>query len=453
MPGHKGKTGTSSGARFLKKNLYRWDVTEIAGLDNLHEPRGVIKRSQEMLARIYGADKSFFLVNGSSSGIIAMILAAVKPGQKLIVSRASHKSVLAGLVLSGASPVYVIPEADNELGVYTQVSHSEVKDRIEKNSDAKAVLLTNPTYQGFCPDVAAISRRAKEKGLLLLVDEAHGPHFGFSKNLPASAGKLGADVWVQSPHKILTSLTQTAWLHMKGNVIEAWELSDAINLVTSTSPSYIFMASLEQARLLMQKRGKCLAERIFEIASYARYHINLETAFRCVGEEVRSKNGIYDIDLSRLMVNVSQAGYSGFEVEKILRQKFNIYAEYADFFNVYFLLGFSSTRREVKRLVSALASFKAKKRTVDLPVVPKELPMRLLEPRDAFFAEGEYVSLSAAKGRVLKRALVPYPPGIPLVMPGELLEPHHIELIGNFKKAGGDIQGLGPDNRVLVVKE
>lgn len=453
MPGHKGRRIPDTGAKILQKNLYRWDVTEIPGLDNLHAPRGAIKRSQRLLARLYGADRSFFLVNGSTSGVIAMITAAVKPGQKLIVSRATHKSLLWGLIISGALPVYVMPELNKELGVYTQVTPNRVEERINSHSDAGAVLLTNPTYQGFCPDLREISDLAKKKGLSVLVDEAHGPHLGFSPALPSSAGELGADAWVQSPHKILTSLTQTAWLHMKGSKLKADELAEAVSLVTSTSPSYILMASMELARLVMEKKGKELVENCLETASYARYRINLKTPFSCVGKEMRQRNGIYDIDLSRLMVNVSQAGYSGFEVETILRQNFNIYAEYADFCNVYFLVGFAHTKKHMNKLVRALAAFKPKKRSFAFPLLPEELPAKHLKPRDAFLAEGEYLPINEARGRILKRALVPYPPGIALAMPGELLESCHIKWAASFIKAGGELQGLGAGNRVWVVKE
>jgi arginine decarboxylase len=454
MPGHKGRVGKSAGDKYLLKNLYKWDVTELDGLDNFHEPRGVIKESQQLLARLYNSDKSFFLVNGSTSGVIAMICAAVKSGQKLLLSRASHKSALSALVISGASPVYVMPEIDEELGVYTQITPEKVKEQIDINPDAKAVFLTNPTYQGFCPDVAEISAVAKEHGMLVLVDEAHGPHLGFDPGLPPSAGKQGADGWVQSPHKILTSLTQSAWLHLKGSKLDSDRVSDFISLVTSTSPSYILMASLEQARLLMQRRGKRLVRKSYSMASYARDRINRDTPFRCVGREVCGKNGIYDIDLSRLMVNVSSSGYTGFEVERTLRQNFNIYAEYADFGNVYFLVGFANSPGEIRNLVKALAAFKPKSGFLPpFPLIPKQLPERALEPRQAFLSEGEQILLKTARGRIVKKALVPYPPGIPLVMPGEVLDSNHINLVREYKRAGGDIQGLGSDGCIFVVKE
>jgi lysine decarboxylase len=453
MPGHKG--GRGPGHKFKKsfqKNLFRWDVTEIPGLDNLHDPRGVIKRSQELLARLYNADRSFFLVNGATSGVIAMMGAALGPGDKVILSRACHKSVISALVITGASPVYTMPRWDRELGVYAGIEAENLEESIKQNPGAKAVVITNPSYQGFCPDIGRISAAAVDRGLKVLVDEAHGPHFAFSPLLPPSAGNFRVDAWVQSPHKMLCSLTQSAWLHIKGKGLDAEKLKSYIKLVTSTSPSYVLMASLDYARALMERHGKYLAEKALALAERARKLINLHTPFYCVGSEVKGRSGIFDIDLSRLMVNVSCAGFTGFEVDRALREEFNIYSEYSDSCNVYFLVTFSNSRRDVIKLVKALSSFKRKKRIIEFPAMPETLPPRATEPREAFLAGGEQVPLEYSRGRVLKEALVPYPPGVPLLMPGEVMEQVHIELINNLRAGGGYVQGAGPEG-VWVVKE
>jgi arginine decarboxylase len=449
MPGHKGREW---GRVFkdLKESLYNWDVTEIPGLDDLHQPRGPIKRAQEKLAMIYGADNSYYLVNGASSGVIAMMGAVLEPGDEILISRGSHRSVLSGLILTGARPVYVMPERDEDLGVYTQVTLKAVAETLNKNPKVKGVFLTNPVYQGFCPDLQAISGLVHDKKSVLLVDEAQGPHFGFSSALPSGAGKV-ADAWVQSPHKMLTSFTQSAWLHVKGNRIDRERLKHHLRLVTTTSPSYVLMASLDVARAVMEARGNVLTERALELADNARRCINKFTHFYCVGQEIRGQKGIYDIDLSRLMVNVSRAGYTGYEVEKILRKWFNIYAEYADLYNIYFLVTFSNTKSDIRQLIRALSRLKARAELQKLIPWPDKLPRKVLEPRDAFYSQGEYLSLKHSQGRIIKEALVPYPPGIPLLMPGEVMDEEHIDLLTALIKSEGYCQGMTPEGFVQVV--
>jgi len=468
MPGHKGGSGVFSDfSRLFKKNLFRWDVTELSGLDDLHEPGGVIKKAEQKLARLYGADKSYFLVNGSTSGVLAMMGAALNPGDGVIISRASHCSVLSGLVLTGAKPVYVLPGWHEELGVYTQITPRVMRKVIKKNPGARAVVITNPTYQGFCPDLKEICEIARENNMLVLVDEAHGPHLAFSRLLPPSAGDFDVDAWVQSPHKMLSSLTQSAWLHVKGGRIDEERLSSYVSMVTSTSPSYPLMASLDYARAMMESRGRHLAGKALIMAEEARNFINTYTGFYCAGHELRGKEGIFDIDLSRLIVNVSGAGFTGFEAESLLRRKFNIYAEYADLCNVYFLITFGNKKKDIKTLLNALirTSYQAprdlnpdsRQDNVNIGELPglysrimKKLPQKAMEPREAFVRPGEWVPLKRAAGRIVKKALVPYPPGVPLLMPGEIMENEHADLIENLVEAGCTVQGTHKGSKIYV---
>lgn len=471
MPGHKG-----SGRFFedlgelFKKNLFRWDVTELPGLDNLHEPDGAIKKAEEKLAKLYGADRSFFLVNGSTSGVLAMMGAALNPGDSVIVSRASHRSVLSGLILTGAKPVYVMPEWHEGLGVYTQITPAALRRVIKKNPGARAIVVTNPTYQGFCPDLKEICEIARQNNMLVLVDEAHGPHLAFSPHLPPSAGDFDADAWVQSPHKMLFSLTQSAWLHVTGDRMDNEKLSSYLGMVTSTSPSYILMASLDWTAALMESRGRYIVEKALNMAEKARDFINRHTCFYCAGDELKGGAGIFDIDLSRLLVNVSEAGFTGFAAEYLLRRKYNIYAEYADLCNVYFLVTSANGSIDIKNLMDALSDismhvkyknsrYSGKERQqrtnihdllLKLSVVMKKLPQKAMEPREAFFSKSEWVPLKRASGRIVKKALVPYPPGVPLLMPGEIAENEHIELIEMLLKAGCTVQGVDKKNSVYV---
>lgn len=453
MPGHKGKGLGKKASKVFKDNLFSWDITEIPGFDDLHQPMGIINEAQEHLANLYNADKSYFLVNGATSGILAMMGAALMPKDTIILSRASHKAVLSGLVLTGASPVYVMPELDTNLGVYTQITPKALSDISKKNSQSKAVLVANPVYQGFCPDLRGICQVLQKTDNLLLVDEAHGPHLGFSPKLPKSASNYRVDAWVQSPHKMLSSFTQSAWLHIKGNHIDKDRVQEYLQMVTSSSPSYILMASLDFARALMERKGKALLEKTLYMAKIARQHINTKTPFYCVGTEIKGQKGIYDIDLSRLMVNVSKAGYTGYDVDKILRQRFNIYPEYSDFYNVYFLISLGNTKEDIEQLMCALSCFRKKGKPKSFTPLPKSLPQKIMEPRQAFYTKGQYIALKNARGRIAKQPLVPYPPGIPMIMPGEVIEDIHIDMILNILSAGGSCQGVKQQNKVSVIME
>jgi arginine decarboxylase len=454
VPGHKGKGLSGHVSKcFFDKNFYRWDVTEVYGLDNLHEPSGPIRYSQARLAKLYGADTSYFLVNGSSSGIVAMIGSCLKPNQKIIVPRTCHKSIISGLILSGAVPEYIVPEWDANLGVYTQISPKKVKNAFLKNPDAKAALFANPEYLGFCTDLEMIRKITDEYGAFLLVDEAHGPHFAFSPMLPKSAGQIKADVWVQSPHKMLFSLTQSAWMHVKGNHIDVEKLKQYINLITTTSPSYILMSSLDQTREMMEKQGKYLVEKAVMLSERTRQRINAHTQFYCVGSEIKGYKSIYDIDLSRLVVNVSCAGYTGFEVKRALRKRFNIIAEYADKCNVCFLVTFFNMAEDMRKLVYALSTFKKMKTSKSISPLTASLPKKALEPREAFLSDGEWVLFGDSVGRIVKRAIVPYPPGIPILMPGEVIEPEHLYIVKELLRSGASCHGLRGGNEVFVTRE
>lgn len=453
MPGHKGGKGILRKFKSaFQDNIFKWDVTEIPGLDNLYEPEGVIKKSQQLLAKLYDADESFFLVNGTSSGILAMLGSALNEGDTVIVPRSSHKSVMSGIVMTGANPVYVMPRYSKGLGIHTQVDADDVVATINEYPDAKAVLITNPNYQGFCSDIKKISKAAKDNCMLFLVDEAHGPHFYFNNKLPLSAGEVGADAWVQSPHKMLCSMTQSAWLHVKGNCINTNRVKNCLELVTTTSPSYILMASLDYSRAIMEKHGHILIDYAFDLANSARKLINKLTPFYCIGSEIKGFYGIKNIDTSRLSVNVSCAGYTGYEVENILRKKFNIYAEYADYSNVYFLTNFSNTRSDIKKLIKALVSIKKSKCKIKPINFTTTLPKVALNPRKAFLADGQFIPLKKSKGRIIKQAIVPYPPGIPLLTPGEIIEEEHIDIIENLKSVGSSVKGL-KNNSICVIRE
>lgn len=440
-PGHKGKNPYLEIGELLGQNIFSWDLTEIEGLDDLFDPTDAIKKAQDLLSDLYGAYRSFFLVNGTTSGIIGMMTSVLKPGDKVLIPRNCHTSIISGLIITGAIPIYLQPEKCDKLGVYAQILPETVEKALDKNPDAKALILVNPSYQGFCSNLEKIVSIARKRGIFILVDEAHGPHFALNPRLPASAGNFDVDIWVQSPHKMLSSFTQSAWLHTKGKRVDKGKLKEGINLNTSTSPSYILMASLDMTRALMQEKGEALWDGVISISDFARCKINEKTCFYCVDKTIIGKYGIYDIDPCRLMVNVSSAGFTGFEVDKILREKFLIYPEYADYFNVYFLITYCNSKQDMIKLIKALTYFK--KREYIIPrYIHEVIPKSVLSPREVFFTNSKSVVLDKSCDMVASDAIIPYPPGVPLIMPGEIIQKAHINIIKTLVSAGGNCRGL-----------
>lgn len=450
-PGHKGKNPYPECGKLFEKNIFAWDLTEIEGLDDFFEPEGAIKKAQELLSNLYRTYKSFFLVNGTTSGIIGMMASVLKPGDKVLVPRNCHTSILSGLIITGAIPIYLQPEKCDSLGVYTQILPETVEKVLDRNPDAKALIIVNPLYQGFCPNLKRIVSIARKRDVFILVDEAHGPHFALNPRLPASAGDFDVDIWVQSPHKMLSSFTQSAWLHTKGGRIDEEKLKKSINLNTSTSPSYILMASLDMTRALMQEKGETLWDDVISISDFARNKINKKTCFYCVDKTIVKKHGIYDIDPCRLMVNVSSAGFTGFEVDKILREKFYLYPEYADYSNVYFLITYCNSKQDMVKLIKALSYFK-KKNHIKPRNLPEVIPKSVLSPREVFFTDSKLVNLNESCGMVAKDAIIPYPPGVPLIMPGEIIQEQHIKIIKTLVSVGGNCRGLKKGHVSVVEK-
>lgn len=449
-PGHKGKNPFLDEGKKFMENLFSWDLTEIAGLDDLFEPKGAIKLAEELLADLYKARKSFFLVNGATSGILGMMTSILKPKDKVIIPRNCHTSIISGLIITGAIPVYITPEKCKTLGVYTQITSEKVEEVLEKNPDVKAIIITNPVYQGFCPDLEKIITISKKRGLYVLVDEAHGPHFALNSKLPDSAGDFDADIWVQSPHKMLSSFTQSAWLHVKGDISDDI-IRKSIGLNTSTSPSYLLMASLDMTRALMEEKGRDLWDESIMLSDFAKREINEKTCFYCVDNTIIKKYGIHDLDPCRLMINVSLAGYTGFQVDEILRDKFSIYAEYADFCNIYFLITFCNSKEDVIKLIKALSFFKEKE-PINMIPVPEISEEPKITPRDAFFAKQNLMPLKKSCGMISKDAIFLYPPGIPIIMPGEIIQDGHIKAVESLISSGGKCRGLKDGYISVVIK-
>jgi arginine decarboxylase len=469
-PGHIQGHGADRAFReFVGDNILAIDLTPMPGIDDLLQPTEALKEAQELAAEAYGADRTFFLINGSTSGNQCMMMAAVNPGDKIAVPRNSHKSMLGGLIMSGAEPIYMQPAVDQEMHMDNAVTPQTVERTIDAHPDLEAVYLVSPTYYGVAADLEGIERIVHSRGKLLLVDEAWGPHFHFHPALPISATAAGADLCINSTHKMLSAFSQCAMLHQIGERVRLDRLKAVLKMFLSTSPNLPMVASLDVARRQMATEGAALLSRTIDLAQDARRRLNEIAGVACFGEEIQGREGIFDLDPTKITVRVTGLGYTGYEASEILRRRYNIQVELADLFNVVALFTIGTTREAAERFVTAFEEMARDERPVDiyapsgilerrlkrgtyhLPPIP---PMRML-PRDAFLAESEAVSFRASAGRICAETVSPYPPGIPVISPGEEITPEIIDYLRLELKAGVRIQGPSDDalRTIRVVRE
>lgn len=439
-PGHKGGVGISPVlSNLLGKQLFQADLTELTELDNLFTPQGAILAAQELASETFGADKTWFLINGSTCGIAAAILATCNPGEKIILPRNIHSSAVTGLILSGAIPVFINPEYDSVLDIAHCVSPLSVATALEQHPDAKAVLVVYPTYYGVCGDLNAIAHITHNHNLPLLVDEAHGAHFAFHPQLPTAALAAGADLTVQSIHKVLGAMTQASMLHIKGNRINPKKISSALQLVQSTSPSYILLASLDAARHQMAIHGRELMSKALNLATIATNEINQIPGLTVLD--------MPNSDTTRLTVKVTELGMSGFAAEEILDTKLGVTPEFATWQHLTFIITFGNRLSDIQQLVKAFMSL-----SQSPPSTPFSQPkssiwqhitnnLPSLSPREAYFAPWETVPIDKAIHRISTEIICPYPPGIPVLMPGEVITKDVLEDLQAIQSMGGLITG------------
>lgn len=467
-PGHKHGKGVHQQFReFLGTNTLSIDLTQILGLDDLQQPTGVLKEAHQLAAQAYGADLSYFLVNGSSSGNHAMLLAVCNPGDEVILPRNAHKSVASGLIFSGVIPRYMMPEFDEELQVDHTVTVDTVKRALMDYPNAKAVMIVSPTYYGATADLCSIVKLCHEAGKALLVDEAWGPHLHFHPNLPISATEAGADLVVNSTHKLLGALSQSSILHCREGIVDAGRLEAVIRLFLSTSPSCLLLASLDVARMQMVTEGEELLDQTIALANDMRVKLNKIPGLYCLGKEIVGRPGVYDWDPTKLTVTARDIGYTGYEIEKIMRYKYLIQLELADLFNTIALITIGTSKEEGVKLVEAFQAIALKAtdsqgtngdsllklrehRRVTLP----DWPSQRLTPREAFVAPHKVVPIKEAAGMISTELVTPYPPGIPIVCPGEELTKDLIEYLFVEIEEGSRITGLADSNfeTIRVVK-
>ncbi len=424
------------------------DITEIPGADCLHSPDGIIEKAQALAARAFGAEESFFLVNGSTSGVYAMIRAVAGPGDKLIIDRDCHRSVLYGLALVQGEPVFVKPRRNNASGLPAGVGEEEVREALQKHPDARGVLLTRPNYYGAAPNLKKIAESCHQHGIPLLVDEAHGAHFIFHPRLPETAMEQGADVCVQSLHKTLPALTQTALVHRrKGSLVSQGRLAASVSMYQTTSPSYVLMASIDTARSFMENKGEELYDNLLE--SLDQFDQRLSQRKGIKRAEVRSER--VESDPTRLVISVSGTGRDGFQAEALLRRETGVVSEMADPEHVVLITTPFHRQEDFIRLEKALEKlesspdFKTKglgtfRESLSLPLPPE--PERVIPLWKALWGRTRTVSLSSGEGAVCGQALVPYPPGIPLIYPGERISREAVNYLEALLKMGGTVHGV-----------
>lgn len=477
-PGHK----QGLGAHPLLKRLIteaglRQEVSLMEELDDLHEPAGCIKEAQELAAELWGAKESLFVINGTTGAIQAMLVGTLSPGDKVLVPRNAHRSIMGGIILAGAVPIYIQPEIDTRLGIAMGLSVVTVQKAIKEHPEAKALVAVYPTYYGFCCDLQRIGELVHEANMLLLVDEAHGAHLRFGKDLPKQAIELGADVAAQSTHKLLGSMTQTSMLHIGSNRVEAERIRQAASLLQSTSPNQLLLASLDIARLQMAQEGTQRVNRAVELAQWLRKKINEIPGLYCPGKEIWagqeagqlmagsqdfSDVGAVALDWAKVTVNLAGLDISGQEAELLLRHQWKVQCELSDPENLLFIISMADTQREADRLLRVLQELAVKHlatktankddsgiaeeqvcKKADNICHMAEMPVAVqrMNPREAFFAPIRTVALEEAIGCICGETIAFYPPGIPVLCPGEEITEALLEYIRFYQAKGMRLSG------------
>ncbi|HXN08691.1 MAG TPA: aminotransferase class I/II-fold pyridoxal phosphate-dependent enzyme, partial [Candidatus Acidoferrales bacterium] len=449
-PGHKHGVGMHERLRdFIGENVLKLDLTQVRGLDDLHAPHGPIQEAQELAAAAYGADCSYFLVNGSTAGNQAMLMAALRPGDSVLLPRNSHKSATSALIMSGGTPVYIRPEVDGALHIDHCVTPATVSLALEAHPDVTAVFITSPTYYGATADLAAIERIVHERNKLLLVDEAWGPHLHFHEELPLSATSAGADMCVNSTHKLIAGMSQAAMLHTCGPRVDQGRLRSTLRLLQSTSPLLVMLASLDVARMQMATEGRELLSQALSLARHARQRLNTIQGIRCIGREQIGKPGVAGYDETRIVITVKDLGYTGYEASEILRTQFDVQVELADLYNIVALVTIGDRQHDLDRLVNAVeelskASHREQRkpgngiarRLLNIDSELPKIPEQVMTPREAFLADHVEIPFSTSAGHVSAEVVTPYPPGIPILCPGERISQETVDYLRLELEAG-----------------
>jgi arginine/lysine/ornithine decarboxylase len=448
IPSHKfGRAVHPKWKDYAGDAIFKMDLCELEGLDDLHNAEGVIAEAQALAADAWGADRSFFLINGTSSGIVAAICSAIGPEEKIIVPRNAHKSVVSGLIISGGTPVYAMPDVWREKGLVGGLAPAEVERLLDENPDAKAVFAVSPTYHGICSDIKSLADIAHASGCVFIADEAHGNHIYFHDGLPEGALALGADIACQSTHKMSGSLTQSSMIHVRGGRADIDRLKANLLIMQSTSPSYILMSSLDLARSYIATEGRRILGDLMPMIEDAKRRLREIPGIETLGAELVGEHAVFDYEPTRIVLSARQIGIEGYELYERLRQDYGVEAEFGDYFYVVCVLGLGTSERDLRRLTDAVEKIasSAPRTTAPAPLTWKEalppLPPMAVTPREAHFAARARIPWSEARGRISAELVAPYPPGIPTVCPGEIITDDIWEYLDILRAAGRHIQG------------
>jgi arginine/lysine/ornithine decarboxylase len=482
IPAHRqGKAAPDILVQFAGKNIFKIDMTEIPGLDDLHNPQGVIADAQELVADLYGAERSFFLINGTSCGLQALLMSVCGHYDKVILPRNMHRSVMAGLIFSGADPVFIMPEIIPGFNFSAGFTKQNLKKILHEHSGAKSIMAVYPVFYGVGGDIKSIAEIAHEACCPLLVDEAHGAHLAFHPELPEQALALGVDASVQSTHKLGGSLTQSSVLHLKGGFLDFEKVADSLRLVQSTSPSYVLMASLDTARRQLALHGRELLQRALMLSAqtgslldeipYIKVLSDRHLTAQQAGFDGASSNeistrlpGAEVFDPTRLVINVAESGLSGYYIARLLAERYSVFIEMADALNLIVPVTIGTTEGDCLCLVQALRDIMQKElpHNMDKCVIVNyraggfcaaltELPQKAMTPREAWFAKTETTALVKAKNKISAEWVAVYPPGIPLLCPGEIISTDIIDYLRKVRELGLPTQGLA-DSSLSTVK-
>ncbi|MGD6775536.1 aminotransferase class I/II-fold pyridoxal phosphate-dependent enzyme [Sutcliffiella horikoshii] len=462
IPGHKKGAGIDPEFReFIGENALSIDLINIGPLDDLHQPKGMIKEAQDLAAKAFGADHTFFSVQGTSGAIMTMVMAVCGPGEKIIVPRNVHKSVMSAIVFSGAVPIFIHPEVDKDLGISHGITTDSVEKALQQHPDAKGVLVINPTYFGFSADLSQIVEIAHSFNVPVLVDEAHGVHIHFHEELPLSAMQAGADMAATSVHKLGGSMTQSSILNVREGLVNVNRIQSILSMLTTTSTSYLLLASLDVARKRLATEGHLLIEKTIQLANQTRDAINEIEHLHCVGPEILGRKATFDYDPTKLIISVKKLNLTGYDVEKWLRQKYNIEVELSDLYNILCIITPGDSEVETGTLLEALKDLSAEfhQQAGDsgekVKVLLPDIPVLAIAPRDAFYSETEVVPFEKSAGRIIAEFIMVYPPGIPIFTPGEIITEENLSYITRTLEVGLPVQG--PEDHELktlrVIKE
>ena len=444
MPGHKsGKIFEKLGYKKILEQIYKLDTTEIDGTDNLHNAKDIIKKSQERAAKVFNTQETIYLVNGTTCGIQSAIMATCNPGDKIITNRDCHQSVINGLILGDIEPVYVQSQICNETNIIKGVNPQDVKTTIDNNLDAKAIILTYPTYYGTVYDLESICKYAHNKDMIVIVDEAHGSHLALSHKLPKSAILLGADIVIQSTHKTLPAFTQSSMMHINSHRVDKDRVLSMLRFVESSSPSYLLMTSLELAMDIYDKYGKKLMEELLNNIDKFTSAFNNE-------ENIIVKN---NMDKTKIFISLKKLRITGYELEEILRQEYNIQVELSNHYGVLLICTIGNDESDFNKLKNALKDMLSKNSSkqnekIELECInyPIFMPEKILNPRQAFYSKKKRVKIEESIGKISGEYIIPYPPGISLVSPGEIITQEIIAYIQKGIKNGMIVNGIKDAN-------